>query len=302
MKRDSFVWLKKFNIVVCVLSPLPLLFSAGCVAPKQATPVASTAVEEPVLPPPPSGTEETPSSQLPEPSKKLHFQAVGIAFLESENETPNSAEAFVQAEGVGLPAEGTGGGVQKRITALEAARYRALANLAEKLQGLEVTRDAKVVDLAFAGEEVQVNLRGELKGISEVSRSYDEETGVATVVLGVAQDGSRATPLKPLSLGQRKSRAEAAARIHAAALLREQFGKFFVEQDVCVENLVLKHQEARVYVQGLLKGARYSTPRWPSAEKCEVTASLEVDKAELARLAMEEPVAVSSDASPVEGK
>jgi hypothetical protein len=241
---------------------------------------------------------------LPE---KLHFDAVGIAFLESENGMPDpvEAEAFIHAEGVGLPVEGDNP-VQKRITALEAARYRALANLAEKLQGQEVTREAKVVDLAFAGEEVHVSLSGELKGVSEVSKNYDEETGVATVVLGVALDPSgNGTPVaspKKLSMGQRKSRAEAAARIHAAALLREQIGKLFVEQNVCVENLVLKHQDARVYVQGLLKGAHYSSPHWPNAEKCEVNASLEVSAAELAQLAVEEPEVVSPEAAPVEGE
>lgn len=223
-------------------------------------------------------------------SGKVRLEAVGIAFLEPEAKAgPTNSVALpatVTATGCGLPAPHAESETLKRMTAMEAARYRALANLAERVLGQEVTRDAEVFDLAFAGEEVHASLSGELKQAFEVSREYDAEKGVATVTVGLAQGDVADTPAaKNRSRAERVARAEAAARIHAAALLREKIGQIFVKQHIQVENLVMQHQDARIYVQGILEGVQYSTPRWPTPNKCEVTAVVVIDQDKLANLA-----------------
>ncbi len=259
------------------------VFVAGCAT----SPPAGGVAPEPdamETPAPGEAVESVPEDA--EAGRPLRFEAIGIAFLEvpeqaTENQAAQSGK-FIEAQGFGLPSPSAENDAQKRLTAMEAAQYRALANLAEKVLGQEVVREARVVDMAYAGEEVRVNLSGKLKGVSEVVRSYDAETEIATVSLKVAvepeEDSRRMTHEQSLSIDQRKARAVAAARIHATALLREQIGQVYVEQDIRVENLEMAHQEARIYVKGLLDGIIFSDARWPSETQCEVTATLEVDK------------------------
>jgi len=181
------------------------------------------------------------------------------------------------------------------VTATEAAQYRALANLAEKHLGVQVSREAKTVNMAFDQEEVVVKLSGNLKGISEVERSYDEKAEMATVSLKMALEPEK-KPVpreKQLTIEQRKARAEAAARIHATALLREKIGEAYVEQEIRIEGLEMSHQEARIHVEGLLEGVRFSGIRWTSESICEVTATLEVDRDPLDKVRTD-----ASDASP----
>ena len=85
-------------------------------------------------------------------------------------------------------------------------------------------------------------------------------------------------PREQLTIEQRKARAEAAARIHATALLREKIGKAYIEQEIRIEGMEMSHQEARIHVEGMLEGVRFSEIRWTSESICEVTATLEVDQ------------------------
>ncbi len=70
--------------------------------------------------------------------------------------------------------------------------------------------------------------------------------------------------------------AETAARIHATALLREQIGQTYVEQEIQVNGMDLTRQMASIHVEGLLKNIQFFDIHWISERICEVTASLEV--------------------------
>ena len=280
--------------VAVVLLSLSTLIS-GCATSgsktAEAPPPAPPVIEEVVIEEPEPVVEEIATNQL------LHFEAQGVAFMEAPQRAAEARAAqqksVVQAEGFGLPSPSAENSAQKRLTATEAAQYRALANLSEKLTGIEVTREARTVDMAFAGEEVQVSLSGTLSGISEVSRNYDEATEIATVTLQVALDAEddpeHMAFEQALSVEHRKVRAIAAARMQATASMREQIGQIYVEQDILVEDFMVTHQVTRVYVQGLLEGILFSDPQWLSEVSCEVTATLEVNKTELDRIVMNTP-------------
>lgn len=274
--RFNYIKLLEPRLTACSLALLFLSFlTEGCSTTKpEATPASDTPVAE----------TPAPAPERIETNQVIRLKALGVAFLEPKEKTPPPVKS-IEATGFGLPALDTENDAQKRMTALEAARYRALANLAEKSEGLEVSRDARTIDMAFAREEVHVRIHGQLKGVSEVAQDYDTKTEIATVTLkmplGPEPDS---THQKPLSLEQRKARAIAAARIQATASLREQIGQVYVEQDVLVEDLILTHQHARVYVQGLLEGISFSEALWLGESRCEVVATLVVDQDEMEKI------------------
>jgi hypothetical protein len=212
----------------------------------------------------------------------LRYEATGIAFLEPAEkfikDPSTKSNDFVEATGYGFPSPAATTPSQKMLTATEAAQYRAMANLAEKHLGLDVKREAKTSDMAFSSEDVTVSIYGKLKGVSEVTRDYDESGEVATVTLRMDLDPEEVPEKQspPLTLEQRKARAETAARIHATALLRERIGQTYVEQEIQVNGMDLTRQMASIYVEGLLKNIQFSDIRWTSERICEVTASLEI--------------------------
>jgi hypothetical protein len=218
--------------------------------------------------------------------QSLRYEATGIAFLEPAEkiikDSSIKANDFVEASGYGFPSPAATTPSQKMLTATEAAQYRAMANLAEKQLGLDVKREAKTSDMAFASEDVTVSLSGTLKGVSEVSRSYDEEAEIATVTLKMDLRPEEAPEKQnpSLTLEQRKVRAETAARIHATALLREQIGQTYVEQEIQVNGMDLTRQMASIHVEGLLENIQFSDIHWTSERICEVTASLEIKRDE----------------------
>lgn len=229
---------------------------------------------------------------VPEPEcHSIHFEAEGIAFLadagQSSRVMPSSGASFVEAEGLGFPAPNASNPLQKKLTAQEAARYRALAKLTEEIGGLHVTRSARVQDMAFAGEEISVSLSGQLQGVVEVRADYDESTEIAKVTLRVALDEEgkmaphRGMRLAPHSIYLRKTQAEAAAKIRALASLREQIGQVYVTQSVQVKNLMFEYQEAQLYMEGILEQVSFSRPRWISESQCEVTATVDISREDL---------------------
>jgi len=223
--------------------------------------------------------------------KLIRFEATGVSFLQEAGQKSQAAgspwDSVIEAAGRGLPAPNAVNDAQKQLTAQEAARYRALAKLAEELEGLKVTRVARVTDMAFAGEEVNANLSVDLKGITEVASTYDAEAEIAEVTLRVVlgSDGKtipqRISRLAPASIYERKAQAEEAARIRAMASLREQIGRVYVSQSVEVEDLMLARQEARLHVEGLLEGVEFSDVRWTGNKQCEVTAVITVPEGQL---------------------
>ena len=272
---------------------LSFLFS-GCATP----PPAPEPLPAPVEPSAVTNEEVTVVAENVETNQLLHFEAVGVAFVEDAKSKEHAKPAKVlQAEGVGLPATAATG-EQMRLTALAAAQYRALANLLAKLEGLEVTRDAQVVDMAFANEVIHVSLEGYLEKFSVVSSEYDEEAKLATVVVQDSLDPPKETDQKPkpeLSMEERKARAAAAARIQATALLREKIGQVYVEQDLQIEDFAVKHQEARSFVRGLMEGVQFSEVRWLSEIHCEVTASLDVDQKQLDEMVKSIPAEIPAE-------
>ena len=260
------------------------IFTAGCSTTKSETP--------PEVPTETASTAPAPEASAPSPesetNKLIHLEALGVSFLESVQSPPPIKS--IEAKGFGLPSSNAGNTAQKQLTAMEAARYRALANLVEKRDGLEVLREAHTVDMAFAGEEIHVRINGTLKGVSEVAQDYDAESEMATVTLKMLLEPEPdAMHKKTLTLEQRKARAITAARIQATASLREQIGQIYVEQDVLVEELILAHQQARVYVQGLLEGVSFSEALWLGESRCEVVASLEVNQTDMEKMTQSTP-------------
>ena len=264
-----------------------LVLTAGCSifrttpAPALPPPVSEPEIAEEIS----AGTTNEPvaAPEMVEQPSALHLEAIGVGFLEptkqiAENSEPES-QSFIEASGYGFPSLNTTNPAQKMHTATEAAQYRALANLAEKYAGVDVSREAQTIDMAFAREEVLVNLSASLKGVSEVSRSYDDTSEIATVTLrmDLEPEVKEIAPEQQPNLEQRKARAETAARIHATALLREKIGQSYVEQKILIEDMAVSHQEASVHVEGLLEGIRFSEIQWTSESICQVTASLELE-------------------------
>jgi hypothetical protein len=290
-----------YSTLLCLL-----IGTSGCAMFRSDPDPAPIPVAEPETTdePIPAGTATNETQTADEESgtvKPLQFDAIGIAFLEPSQQPDaksegGASEDFIEAKGYGFPSPTATNAIQKRVTATEAAQYRALANLAEKHLGVEVSRKAKTLNMAFDREEVVVNLSGSLKGISEVARSYDEKSETATVSLKMALETEK--PEEPLPLEQRKARAEAAARIHATALLREKIGEAYVEQEIRIEGMEMSHQDARIHVEGLLEGVRFSEIRWTSDSICEITATLEVDQDPLDKVKKDPSNESDTDALP----
>jgi len=222
------------------------------------------------------------------------LEATGEAFLEEvDREIGVPAvewDSVVEGYGQGFPATDAVSEEQRRMTALRAARYVALGDLLGKIGGTRVRQESKVLNMQFAGEAVEVERAGMLEGVQVVRSEYDPERQIAsvTVRVGLDKEGKiipeRLLPITPLSLEARRARAEHAARVQALVALREQIGQIRVGQSIKVKNLVLSRQEASLVVEGMLEGAEFSEPEWPTPRHCKVKASLTLSEADLARL------------------
>jgi hypothetical protein len=224
------------------------------------------------------------------------LHATGIAFMEgTEPETGVPAanwDTTVEATGQGMPAPNAITSTHKELTAREAAKYVAFAQLVEKLKGTHITQESKVHDMVFAGQQIEAHLVGDLTGVREVKSAYDPATGLAEVTLMVGLDyrgnivPERLLPIAPLSVGARRARAVVAAQTDALAKLRQQLGEVHVWQEVKVKDLQLSHQEAGSLVEGLLEGVRFEEPTWVSDNECTVEGALALAPADIERLHM----------------
>ncbi len=227
----------------------------------------------------------------------ITLTAIGSSFLEEEGSvTAASArnlqwDKLLEATGKGLPSPQAATDIHKELTALEAAKYRALAELAEKLRGARVTRISQVRDMAFAGEEVAIEMSAVVAGSHIVRENFDRETGIAEVTLRVGVDAegnmvsqNNVSRLAPISLPERKARAEQAARIRAMAALREQIGEIYIAEEVLVRDLFLVHQHARQHVEGMIENVEFSEPEWVDRVQCNVEARIKLTEADIKRL------------------
>ncbi len=215
----------------------------------------------------------------------VFLEATGVAILESQERERDPSrfwQTYVEATGKGVAAAGAPTEFQQRMTALQAARSRALAGLLEDLEGVEIAREAQVVNMQFAGESVSSRARGQLRGVQVVAEEYDSQTRVAEVTLRVGLDAEgqivpvQATAAAPELLEARRARAERAARVDAVSRLREQIGEVQVGRAVLVRNLMLSHHEAWLSVEGIMRNVEFSEPRWSGESRCEVVASVKV--------------------------
>jgi hypothetical protein len=221
------------------------------------------------------------------------FRARGEAIMEEEAgpaDVLRGGESYLRAAAEALPAAGASEPFQRRLTALEAAKYRALAKLVEGLEGVRVERETSIRDLQFQQESVVARAVGNLTGATVVESAFDEETGVGRVTVQVVLDAEGNTvvpqfvPPSAVSRQARRARAEQAARVDAMAKLREKIGKVRVGQEVHVENLMLRRHEAWLVVEGWLQGVEFSPPEWVGERRCVVEVAVRVPEAELARL------------------
>ena len=72
--------------------------------------------------------------------------------------------------------------------------------------------------------------------------------------------------------------------------MREQIGEAYVGQVVKVKDLLFHSHRSVVVVEGMVRGAEYSRPSWPTHERCEVEARLELSAEELEQLQATTPV------------
>jgi hypothetical protein len=209
------------------------------------------------------------------------IEGVGVGFIEPEvdmNEM-DQKEALVKAEGIGFPSATAKTNFQKRITALEAAKYRALVALLEKENGVNVSKDVKVVDLVFSGENIHVSTKGTLSGVSVVSEAYDASTEVATVEMGLLQEKEVdpiVAELKKDCKDLKRQKAIVAAKAQAIGNLKAKLGKTYAQQKITVKNMELSNQVSKTYIEGALKDVQFSQPRWLNSTMCEITARVEV--------------------------
>lgn len=221
----------------------------------------------------------------------IHFEATGTAVLRDadqplQNLGPSCA-TILEGTGTGHPSLNAANETQKQSTALEAARYRALAQIIEKRDGLYISRTAHVQNMVFAGEELSVKLSGVIEDASTVYEKYDADTEVGEVLLRVALDVNgqviqQSTVHQPfVSIDRRMAEAEAAARINATAAIREDIGRIFVTQVTEIKNMKVKSQTTQLKMEGLLQGVKFSDTRWLDETCCEVTASIELNPRQL---------------------
>lgn len=229
--------------------------------------------------------------------ESMTITAIGSSFLEEVgNMTSPSTidrhwEQLIEVTGKGLPSPRASTDIHRELTALEAAKYRALAELAEKVRGARVTRTSQVRDMAFASEEVAVEMSAVVEGSHIVRERFDAETGIAevTIRVGIDANGNMVSQnvvprLVPTSLPERMVRAEHAARVRAVAALREQIGKVHVAEEVHVRDLILVHQHARQHVEGMIENVEFSEPEWVDRIQCNVEARVTLTASDLKRL------------------
>jgi hypothetical protein len=209
------------------------------------------------------------------------IEGVGVGFIEPEVDVNkiDQKETIFKAEGIGFPSVTAKTNLQKRITALEAAKYRALVALLEKENGVNVSKNVKVVDLVFSGENIQVSTKGTLSGVSLISEVYDAASEVATVEMGLLEKkvaDSDMTELKKDCQDLKKQKAVVAAKAQAIGNLKTKLGKTYAQQKIMVKNMELVDQVSKTYIDGALKGVQFSQPRWLNNTMCEITARVEV--------------------------
>src|SRR5271157_5786200 len=116
----------------------------------------------------------------------------------SITKTPQQAfiSDYVLVIGEGLPSPSSQSPAQRRLTAIRAATIVAYRQLAEFLDGFAVVGDTMVRDAALQYDVVRSAVSGFVKGAQVVYQDYNDQEGVAIVLVKVGMTG-------PQGFGQR---------------------------------------------------------------------------------------------------
>src|SRR3990172_2547428 len=100
-------------------------------------------------------------------------------------EIANITQAFIQGrlvvKGEGVPKEGITNPGQKELTAKRAATVTAQRNIAEVLNGVIITGQTTVKDMALESDHIRSTVEGMIKGAHTVYEAYDSLKGIAVV-------------------------------------------------------------------------------------------------------------------------
>ena len=203
---------------------------------------------------------------------------------------PGAMETPIDSMGRGLPAPNAVSSAHKRLTALEAAKYRAVAQLAERVHGLRVERLAKIRDLSYAGDEVTIGSSRRMEGVTVIDSEYDEVGEVASVTVRVILDSEgniipeRGQHEDPMSLSVWRSKAESEARAMSLLALRAKLESVELLPNVTVSGAARNSHDVRERVDKLIEEAEIASPSWQTDTKCTVRASLTVSPREMKQL------------------
>jgi len=129
------------------------------------------------------GAAAVPAKYLP---KKAEMEVDEDWPIEDERPatTPHWATLRIREDGVGVAPEDAPNTAQARLMALRAAKVDALRNLAEKIEGLKITSETTVSDLAFESDEITTELDAFIQGAEVVHQEfYEDGSALVTVEL-----------------------------------------------------------------------------------------------------------------------
>ena len=109
-------------------------------------------------------------------------------------EVANITQAFIQGKlvvkGEGLPKKDAATSGEKELTAKRAATAVAQRNVAEVLNGVIVTGQTTVKDMALESDQIRSAVEGMIKGAQVIYEAYDSLRGIAVVYLAIQVDGA----------------------------------------------------------------------------------------------------------------
>ena len=109
-------------------------------------------------------------------------------------EVTNITQAFIQGKlvvkGEGLPKKDAATSGEKELTAKRAATAVAQRNVAEVLNGVIVTGQTTVKDMALESDQIRSTVEGMIKGAQIIYEAYDSLRGIAVVYLAIQVDGA----------------------------------------------------------------------------------------------------------------
>jgi len=128
----------------------------------------------------------------------LSFLVLALPLIVMAEQPPreiaNVTQAFIQGrlviKGEGVPKEGITNPGQKELTAKRAATVTAQRNIAEVLNGVIITGQTTVKDMALESDHIKSTVEGMIKGAHIVYEAYDSLKGIAVVYLSIKVDGT----------------------------------------------------------------------------------------------------------------